>query len=347
MLSAFFILASVLLMQAASALGPGFFEAYTPICLGIFRMLNSAFSFCRYSLWELLLAAVVLVYLYYLIRCIRTRCGFLKWLSAALAMFCLCIFVFTSFWGVCHTDARLSEKLGLDCGLYTRQQLFDAVVYYALEANSTAGAVPRDADGTAAAADPYSYNDAIARAYGVLAEQYPIYGGYTGVVKCLSSSRLFSYMGTTGIFVCFTGEPCINTDTYKVWVPFTMCHEIAHSKGIANEADANYSAYLACMASEDPVLRYSGAFGAYVYCINALNRVDPVLASLAASFTSDQVRADSRANSLHYDQFEGGVQDASQSLNDMYLKVYTESDGVQSYGAVADLLIFHYLKQSD
>ena len=56
--------------------------------------------------------------------------------------------------------------------------------------------------------------------------------------------------------------------------PAVLCHELSHLKGFMREDEANYIAYLACMASEDPNIRYSGLMLAYTHSINALYSAD-------------------------------------------------------------------------
>ena len=182
--------------------------------------------------------------------------------------------------------------------------------------------------------------------YAALAERYEQFTGALDPVKPLVSWRLFSQTGTTGIFVCFTAEACVNPDTYTAWIPYTMCHELAHRQAVAAEDDANFCAYLACMASGSDDFCYSGAFGAYVYCHNALSKVDKAAASQIWSTLSDGVVTDLRAANEHYAQYEGKVQDAAQKVNDTYLKAFSEESGVQSYGEAADLLIAWYLKNN-
>jgi hypothetical protein len=63
-------------------------------------------------------------------------------------------------------------------------------------------------------------------------------------------------------------------NTARADLAFIMCHEAAHRLGIASEQEANFSAFLACQASEDVRLSYSGYFNAFAYCVNALLRAD-------------------------------------------------------------------------
>ena len=153
--------------------------------------------------------------------------------------------------------------------------------------------------------------------YTPLGERYELFSGSTAKVKRLAAWQLYSRFGTTGIYMCLTAEAGVNPDTYAAWLPFTMCHEQAHGKGVAAEDGANFCAYLACMEN-------SAAAG------EIWAQLDP------------GALADIRAANKHYAQYEGKVQDAAQKVNDTYLKAFSEQAGVQSYGEVADLLIAWY-----
>ncbi len=105
------------------------------------------------------------------------------------------------------------------------------------------------------------------------------------------------------------------------------CHELAtgrrHSRGRRE---------LLCLSGLYGLGRrrfcYSGAFGAYIYCHNALSKIDKTAASQIWSTLSEGVLADIRAANEHYAQYEGKVQDAAQKVNDTYLKAFSEESGV-------------------
>ena len=110
-----------------------------------------------------------------------------------------------------------------------------------------------------------------------------------------------------------------------------MCHEIAHRQAVAAEDEANFCAYLACMENPRNDFRYSGAFAAYIYCNNALAKVDRSAAASIWQNVADGVRADAQAANEHYAQYEGKVQDAAQKVNDAYLKAFSEESGCLLY----------------
>ena len=296
------------------------------------------------ALWEVLAVLLALWFFYTLIRVFTGRRSLLGWLAGVLLAASVGGFLFVGLWGLNHFGPGAAERLGLDVREYSVQELTAATAYYAAQANEYAAKVERDADGLTVYPTFSELSKQAPDGYAALAQQYPLFTDTLGPVKPLASWRLFSQTGTTGIFICFTAESCVNPDTYTAWIPYTMCHELAHRQAIAAEDDANFCAYLACMASGRDDFRYSGAFGAYIYCHNALSKADKTAASQIWSTLSPGVVADIHAANAHYAQYEGTVQDAAQKVNDTYLKAFSEESGVQSYGEAADLLIAWYLK---
>ena len=59
------------------------------------------------------------------------------------------------------------------------------------------------------------------------------------------------------------------------------------------------------------------------------------------------MRADLADNNAYWDQFEDkATATITQGVYDGFLKSYGDTDGVQSYGTVVDLLVTWYLPQS-
>ena len=65
--------------------------------------------------------------------------------------------------------------------------------------------------------------------------------------KIILNSNLLSYTSITGIYSPFTGEANININQPLTSMPFTILHEMAHQRGYANESEANFLAYIACI----------------------------------------------------------------------------------------------------
>ena len=345
-LSAIFLILTGLMAAAAKFAPQIVFSFYPAWSRKALAALSSVSALLPIALWEVL-AGLAILWLLYTFVCIFTRRrGFLNWLTGVLLAVCVGVFLFTGLWGLNHFGPGVGETLGLDVREYSKEELIAATNYYAAQATQYAGTVQRDEQGRAQFADFQTLSKQAGDGYLSLRSAYPQFDGAVDPVKSLLSWRLFSQFGTTGIFICFTGESCVNPDTYEAWVPFTMCHEIAHRQAVAAEDEANFCAYLACMENPRNDFRYSGAFAAYIYCNNALAKVDRSAAASIWQNVADGVRADAQAANEHYAQYEGKVQDAAQKVNDAYLKAFSEESGVQSYGEVADLLIAWYLQKT-
>lgn len=173
-----------------------------------------------------------------------------------------------------------------------------------------------------------------------LAEQYPVLERpLYSPPKPVLASELMSYANAAGMFFPFTMESNINVDNPFFVVPWTMAHELAHQCGFMREDEANFIAYLACKASNDTLMRYSGLVLAYDNAMSALRKVDPKRAAQVRAGLSAAVQGDLVQRAQHWAKYEGPVQNASNAANDAYLKANNQADGMQSYGRMVDLLL--------
>ena len=65
----------------------------------------------------------------------------------------------------------------------------------------------------------------------------------------------------------------------------------------------------------------------------------------AAPGLEELPRNDLRLRNLHLSQYDGPANDLGNAVNDTYIKVTGQPDGVRSYGKVADLLIAYFLTE--
>lgn len=342
--------AVVLLLTAAMAavaiyMPDFFFSFYTDFSKNTLSFLSGVTGSFPFAVWQVALVILVLLALYFLVRCLARKKGFFCWLAGVVLLLSVMVFLFVGLWGLNHFAPSVAERVGLEAeGGFTKEQLTVTVRYMAQQAGTWADRVERDENGDLAI-DFSAMAQQATEGYDVLAKDNAFFAGSDAPVKKLMADKAFSYLGLTGIFVPFTGESSVNPDAYNASIPFTMCHELAHRLTVAPENEANFCAFLACQANENAAFQYSGWYSAFVYTYNALHKVDKNAAYEIWNAMSAQLQQDCRSANDHYDQYEGQVQDTAQKVNDAYLKVFKEESGVQSYGEVADLLIAWYLKQ--
>lgn len=342
--AAILLLLTGLTMAVAKHLGPLVFPAYQNFSRNILGQLASATGNLPFALWEILLILLVLIFVYSVVHMLRKK-RFLPWLGNVVLAGAILIFAFTVLWGLNHYAPPLSEALGLEIRGYTKEELIDATQYYMAKATEYAPQVTRNAEGQMQTDEFDAWAKAAGESYTPLEAYADVFSGSTAPVKKAGFTwYLMSKMGYTGVFVAFTGESTVNPNTFAASLPFTMCHEVAHRCGIAAEDEANFAAFLACSASVDPDFLYSGYYSAFIYCYNALYKIDSAVAQALWTEEHTLLKQDCTAANAHYAQYEGMVQDAAQKANDTYLKTFSEESGVQSYGEAADYLIAYYLK---
>ena len=163
----------------------------------------------------------------------------------------------------------------------------------------------------------------------------------TTPAKPLLSSTLFSYLGISGIFVPFTGEPSVNALQPDAALPLVLAHEKAHQRGITHEGEANFAAFLVCSREEaPPYLRYA----AYLFATQHL------LSEAAQYLPREEVApawdrlgsgplADVRAMQDFWERYQGVASELTSEVNDRYLRALQVPEGVESYGTVVRLLL--------
>lgn len=108
------------------------------------------------------------------------------------------------------------------------------------------------------------------------------------------------------------------------------------------EDEANFIGYLACINSDKGVFRYSGYLTGWVYAGNALARQDMESYRELYSSLKPEVIKDLRDNSQFWDQYEGKVAEVANQVNDTYLKLNDQKEGVKTYGRMVDLMLAYH-----
>jgi len=184
-------------------------------------------------------------------------------------------------------------------------------------------------------------------AYISLAKKYDFISCFRSNVKPVVASVLLSYLHITGVYTFYTGEANINIDFPDYTIPYTQAHEMAHQRGIAREEEANFIAFLACMESDDPYIRYSGAMNVFEYVVSALYSADSELYGNLMKDTDRRLVGEMIAYNEFYEKYEHSkAADISGAVNDSYLQSQGQQAGIRSYGLVTDLVVAYWKLQS-
>ena len=97
----------------------------------------------------------------------------------------------------------------------------------------------------------------------------PYYNVHFGAVKPMLSSFLYREFQITGVTFSPLGEANIDILIPAGDLPFTIAHELAHTKGVMREDEANQLAFYICLNSDHPYLRFS-AYSRYFYLMRSM-----------------------------------------------------------------------------
>lgn len=174
----------------------------------------------------------------------------------------------------------------------------------------------------------------------LLAKKYPILErSLYSTPKPVVMSKLLSRAGIQGNFSPFTLESNINIDMPVFIIPAAMTHELAHQCGFMHEDEASFISYLACKQQDDPMILYSGLFIAFDHSISVLKKVNSNKASEITSSLSKMVQQDVIQHEKYWEKYEGIISNMSIIVNDVYLKANNQTDGVNSYDKMVNLLL--------
>lgn len=280
----------------------------------------------------------------------------LCWASGLFLTASALLFLYAANCGVNYQRESFSEKTGLAAKQYTAEELKQVCLWLTEEVNALAGqverggsvemilAAPAEEKQDAAAAEyeemPLQVlGDTAVQAMTDLAEEYPDMKGYYPHPKPVCVSEILSYQNLSGVYSPFTIEANYNADMVDYNIPFTLCHELSHLRGFMQEEEANFIAFLACIGSDNRDFEYSGYLTGWVYCMNALRRADGEEWQQVREWLDEAAEADLRENSRFWEYYDGAVAEVSDKVNDTYLKANGQSEGVQSYGRMVDLII--------
>lgn len=324
------LLTSAAALQLVARQADGFGQWYAakiyPVIVSVFGNLCGLFS-C--SVAELGIYLLIVGFLIYGVRHYREG-G--RILSRTMFIVSLLAFSYTANCGVNYYRRPFSSYLNMEVRNPSVEELEDMCLYLTDMVNQTVNGIPYNKTWRGEA------RDAMKR----LGETYPELGGFYPLPKPVLVSRILSVQQLSGIYSPFTVESNFNRDMTAYNIPLTMCHELSHLKGFMREDEANFIGYLACIQSEDRAFQYSGYLLGWIYATDTLAEHNMDKYTQLYRRLNPDVLKHLRENSEFWSRFDGKVAEASNMLNDTYLKLNDQKDGVRSYGRMVELMLAYY-----
>ncbi len=321
---------AALALLAAARKVPGFAEWYAvrvyPVLAAVWGGLWGIFPF---SVSELGLYLALPAAAAGLIRCRKHPGAFLSGTALAAGVLFL---LYGANCGVNYYSASFSSYLPYGREEHTEEELERLLVYLTEQVNSC-----RDQAGVRLTAREYGEEGRAAMK--ALGEKYPCLSGFYPRPKYLTVPWILSVQQLAGVYSPFTAEANYNNAMVPYNIPHTICHELSHLKGFMREDEANFIGFLACLESEREEFRYSGWLMGWIYVGNALAEVNPARYMELRLQLDEAAERDLEANSSFWSRYEGKAAEAAEAVNDTYLKLNDQEQGVKSYGMVVDLML--------
>jgi len=311
---------------------------------GLSALLGTVTGFLPFSLAELLVVTALPAAVALVVRAVRRPAVRAKLLRGCAWCVSSAFLLYLLMHGLQYARLPLSEQMGLSVSHSSSvERLADLTAYFAEKASAARAACKEDAQGcmrlsTTTGEVLKSGGEGYAR----LAVRYPFLRGTADRAKGVVLSHWWSYTGITGMYFPLTAEANVNVDVPADEMLMTISHELAHTRGYAHEDECNFLGILACVNHPAVEWQYAGWLAAYQYTADALYAADADAYYDVAARCSDGMRRDLARRAAYWSGFEGPVEEISAEVNNAFIQVNGDSDGIARYGQVTALLMAYY-----
>lgn len=343
-----------LLLKWLFGLSPSFVEKFysQSVYPFIMRPVSRLTGFIPVSLWELAVIFLIIFIptriIFLIVKAIRKKkiSVFVPFLANVVIGVSIWFLLQTLLWNINYGRLPYAQLSDLEVRPSSVDELYDLSAWLLDNTNRLRDQVKEDNNGVMTVPGGFrSIRDRVQSGYDSASLKFPILKGRYGMPKPILFSRIMSHTNIIGMYAVVSGEANIDTDIPDMEIASTVMHEMAHQRGFAREDEANYIAWVTCMAHSDVDFQYSGSVMALQYAMNALYGADQTrYLELSKNFNQGYIR-DLYDESNYWKQFQGTTKIIADKINDTYLKINGEADGVKSYGRMVDLLLAEYRKK--
>ena len=252
---------------------------------------------------------------------------------------CSYVIVFFSLsWGLNYARTDISEKLSFNPINLQDTVLTRLLTEASREVNHTASIIGRDTPRKIK--EEYLEDSIPVLVKGVMQELgYHIPKGV--VLKNFIPEGWLLSLGTAGFYFPFTAECYIDSGLHPIQKAFVAAHECAHGYGIGDEGTCNFIAYLACLRSNELIVKYSAQF-AYWRTIKAMAVNRHILKE---KLLNDIALSDLNAVKEKMKEYPDVFPAARDFLYEHYLKLQGIKEGEANYDRFIELLVQYKNKQ--
>jgi len=213
----------------------------------------------------------------------------------------------------------------------TDEFAFKATEYLIDDFITLANSLPRESDGRVKS--PYTQaqlNAKIREEYKRLDTEGRYLNPYTVRYKKVLLSPVMAELNIAGFYFGPLGEANVSRIALPFETPFSAAHELAHSKGVMREDEAELTAMYLLLTSDDEFLRYSAYMNKVGAILNPVRNIDKEFHKELWGRIPQAVWKEFDLVEENYAKYKH-FQDFGRMLNDFYLKLNGQDDGTASY----------------
>lgn len=334
----------LLSILASATLSPSFIEEHYSkgIFLFIRKILSTATGWLPFAFVYLLFFLLLFLLIKWIVKFVRKKQSTgKKWLNLLWSLLAFAggvVFVFQFLWGFNYGRIPLEEQLKLDVKPLDVKELkteLDLAItgintYRPMLEGVTEEAVPSSLLMKNVEQEMRQLLKENLKEFG-----YPTPADVRG--RLLHPQGLLLRISTAGVYIPFTGEGHIDPGLHHLQLPFVMAHEMSHAYGIGGEGDCNFLAYLTCLRSDDPYLRYVGHLYYFRYVAPDYRAYKPEEYKKIWAEIPQGVKNDLKAIREQMDKFPDIFPKIRDAAYNTYLKAQGIDDGIKNYDRVTML----------
>jgi len=313
----------------------------------ILALLTSWIPFSLAECVVVLLPLMFVAYMVYAVSFIKSDAPYFgkKVLMPLISIILILGILFFTMFGPCYFRNDLSVNLGIEDAAVSGEELYETAVWLTSQINEL---IPEITFATSGESHmPCDFNSMVALlndAFEAYASKVDYISSFRSKPKAIAFSEPMTYTHISGLYSFFTGEANINVNYPDFIMPFTIAHEMSHQRGIAREEEANMVAFLVCLESPNPYVRYSGLTNVLSYVNSALYKANKDLyKNFRTHYYPQKLAAENKAYSDFFDKYRENVANTVvNTVNNSFLVSQGQPQGTKSYGLVVDLTVSYY-----
>jgi hypothetical protein len=245
------------------------------------------------------------------------------------------VFFFLLLWGFNYGRIPVEEQLSLKLEPLTIEELQTELYEEAGAIIQSRALIPgADTSAIGAEALPEDLEDQVRFALeGLLDEQgFPVKGHVRA--KRIYPKGIFLRFSSSGMYFPWSGEGQVDAGLDPLSVISVMAHELAHGYGFGDEGTCNFWAYVACAASDNPIIAYAGHLDHFRTLAAYYLRYDREAYFEFRSQLPAGIQADLDAINENLRRYPDIMPELRYVAYDTYLKAQGIKEGIKNYSRV-------------